>query len=136
MKTPRDLLLTRHQIATPQLDAVRAQTLAAAFPRVHASSRADACLREWWRELFWPARRAWLGLAALWVVILGSHLATTERTHADPFAAAAAPVLRQLLREQLRLRAELLDETTPARPAPSHLRDRRRSEISRPFPMA
>ena len=136
MKTPRDLLLTRHQSATPQLDARRAQALAAAFPRADAPHRADAWQQEWWRELFWTPRRAWLGLAAVWVVILGSHLATTERTHSGQFAAAAAPDLRQLLREQFRLRAELLDDATPAKPAPPHLRDPRRSEISRPFPMA
>ncbi len=138
MKTPRDLLLARHHPATPQLDSVRAQALAAAFPNTRTPRHATARLRDWWQELFWPARRAWLGLAAVWVVILGSQLARTERGHAEHFASVPAPVLQQLLREQLRLRAELLDELAPARPLPrpSHLLDPRRSEISRPFPVA
>lgn len=79
MKTPRDLLLARHHPATPQLDAMRAQALAAAFPNTRAPRPATARIRDWWQELFWPARRAWLGLAAVWVVILGSQLARTER---------------------------------------------------------
>ena len=136
MKTPRELLRTRHESATPQLDAGRAQTLAAAFPRARAPRRAAVWRHAWWQELFWPVRHAWLGLAAVWLVILGSHLATRERTHADPFVAAASPVLRQLLREQLRLRAELLDDAPPARPARPHLRDPRRSGISRSLPTA
>ncbi len=138
MKTPRDLLLARHHPATPQLDTVRAQALAAAFPNARAPRRAAARLRDWWQELFWPARRAWLGLAAVWVVIVGSHLVRSERGRPENFTGPPTPVLRQLLREQLRLRAELLDDLAPARPtpAPAPPIDPRRGAISRPFPIA
>jgi hypothetical protein len=77
MKTPREILLERHRRAEPGLDEVRRKALVV----VVASSSAEtsetvrdpggpilAALRKAWMELIWPSRRAWAGLAVLWLV--------------------------------------------------------------------
>lgn len=66
-------------------------------------------------EIFRPNRRAWAGLAAIWVVILavnlsirdGSEMASSEKPP-EP-----TPEIRELLRHQEQLFAELLGEETP-----------------------
>lgn len=60
-KTPRDLLLSHHAAATPQLDTLRRAALDDATP-IPASQLLHA--------IFYPQRRVWLGLAAAWLVIL------------------------------------------------------------------
>jgi hypothetical protein len=67
-------------------------------------------LRLRWRELFWPAPQAWAGLAAIWLAILGVNFATWDPAPMD-FARRtppAAPLLRELLKEQQQLFAELV----------------------------
>jgi hypothetical protein len=66
----------------------------------------------WWRTLFWPAPRAWAGLAAVWVVILAVHFLTDDAPAALQVA-HAPPQSRQMLvamQEKQRLYAELLSE--------------------------
>jgi len=87
----------------------------------------------------WPSPKAWAGLAALWIVILGVNLAARDTTPA-PGAKPAAPPSRELLQalaEQKRLLAELLEP--PERPAPVRPRPsvpRLRSEAERRDVMA
>jgi len=91
MKPPRDLLFARHQAALPKLDAIRHSAVAAVCGRrpladhVHERrSQTAATTRNWaerlvssllgcsnklWRELVWPCRRTWTGLAAVWVLL-------------------------------------------------------------------
>ena len=64
-KTPRDILLSRHATATPQLDQLRHATLAEATP---------IPTRQLLHALFFPQRRLWLGLAAAWIVIVAFHV--------------------------------------------------------------
>jgi len=64
-KTPRDLLLSQHAAATPQLAQLRHKTLDDATP---------IPARQLLHALFFPQRRLWFGLAAAWVVILALHL--------------------------------------------------------------
>jgi hypothetical protein len=61
-------------------------------------------------ELLWPNPRAWAGLAALWVVVLGLSFANRESTPPG-FARQSAlpsPQMRELLRQQEQLMAELV----------------------------
>lgn len=88
---------------------------------------AEAVLRSaWWRELLWPNPQAWAGLAALWVMMLVISLFAHE-----PATVAGAqkvtqpsPQLRQMLREQKQMLAELggvaeqLGAERPGRVAP------------------
>jgi len=88
MKTPREILLERHRHAEPRLDAVRRKALAtlAASGRANqahlasaqgsggAVKGAAAMLKKAWLELIWPSRRAWAGMAALWLVVLAANV--------------------------------------------------------------
>jgi hypothetical protein len=118
MKTPREILLARHQDAEPKLDEVRARALASLSqpPQQAGESFALRMVLAFWRELILPCRRVWGGLAAAWVVIIGLSLCTGGEPRAmtgksaplDPDAATA-------LREQRQILAQLLDATpTPA----------------------
>ncbi len=73
-----------------------------------------------WQELIWPCRRVWLGLAAIWFVVLAVNLASNDT---PKFAAnqmpAPTPEMVAALREQKKLLVQLLDPnaSTPALPA-------------------
>ena len=74
--------------------------------------------------LLWPHPKAWAGLAAAWLVILGLNLATREPAPEQLARQATPPPpqLRQLLQEQNQLLSELLGppEASPAdRPKPA-----------------
>ena len=64
----------------------------------------------WWRELFWPHPTAWAALAAVWLVVLGLNFVSREpssRTLARQVA-PPSPQMRELLKQQERLFAELV----------------------------
>jgi hypothetical protein len=128
MKTPRELILERHQAAKAKLKAIRADDLAvcarsAAQPspqRRRAFNLSTAAAR-FWQETFWPWRRAWTGMAAIWVFILAFTLASRE----TPRAASARPPrpdpeVLAVLQEQKELLTQLLGPGVP--PLISHLR--------------
>ena len=78
MKTPREILLERHQAAAPKLDAIRREAVKAAADvnrrkqpvreLTFAAALANA-FRLSFLELIWPCRRIWAGLATAWVLI-------------------------------------------------------------------
>lgn len=70
----------------------------------------------WLRSLLWPHPRAWAGLSALWLVILGLNLAGREPSPQALAGSAAppSPQMRELLRQQEQLLAELVGP--PRRP--------------------
>ena len=119
MKTPRELLLARHANAQPKLDALRHRVVAdyAGAGLTEAVAR-PGILAQLWMELFWSCRRAWLGLASAWALILILNLTTgPAATSATDLASRTPPTaeLRLALAEQARLRAELLgvDQAPP-----------------------
>ena len=149
MKTPRELLLKRHEAALPKLDALRTRaragdlqspSVASAIAsdggcktpaRASASQPASLCER-----LFGPNPLAWAGLAAVWVLLFavnrsGSESATSSASRASqPSEAAVA----EIVRENRRQMAELLnlDEprvTLPARDALPPKRSQRREDV-------
>ncbi|HUR44887.1 MAG TPA: hypothetical protein VMZ27_03345 [Candidatus Saccharimonadales bacterium] len=66
----------------------------------------------WWQILFWPAPRAWAGLAAVWVMIFAMQFAADDGPAA--VQVAHVPQSKQMLvamKERQRLYAELLSET-------------------------
>jgi len=86
--------------------------------RVAASAESDprrpSATREsprlpWWRELLWPSPQAWAGLAAVWIVILAASFATREPVPVTEARQVAplSPEMRQMLREQRQMFAEL-----------------------------
>jgi hypothetical protein len=62
-----------------------------------------------WRELIWPCRRAWAGMAALWLVMWGIHVHLSDRqliaVNARP---ESAPAIWQSIEEQRQVLAQLL----------------------------
>jgi hypothetical protein len=120
MKTPREILLARHQAAAPKLDAIRhavlrelnSQDAKAQSWSAHFVSSCLGCLNKLWQELVLPCRRIWSGLAAAWVILLVINFA--QREPALSSNAAAAPVMMSL-RDQQRLLNELFaDRSLPA----------------------
>ena len=138
MKTPRDILLARHQAATPKLDDVRRAALASGTGALASLSPAGApaCCSasegacetgdrrgrlshylEATRHFLLRPRLAWSALAVAWLVILALNFATPE-TSAPGSALAkatppATPETLQALREQKRLFTELVGGTLP-----------------------
>jgi len=118
MRTPRELLLARHANAQPKLDALRRRVVAAhaGAELTVAAARSDI-LAQVWMELFWSCRRAWLGLASAWALILILNLTTgPAATSATDLASRTPPPaeIRLALAEQARLRAELLGTDQPS----------------------
>ncbi len=127
MKTPREILFTRHETAAPKLDAIRQSAVAAVCDRristVRAHERrsqtaAARILETFWQELIWPSRRIWAGLAAVWILIFVFNF--SQRDPAELMARKSPPSPEMILtfRQQERLLAELIgpNETQAAEP--------------------
>jgi len=111
MKTPREILLGRHQAAAPQLDAVRKSIVAglntpAAYPQARRRS-----VFELLGELLRIPKPALAGLGLAWLIVIVLNLASREPGPMSPAPAQLAqrlPATREELREQKRLFAELV----------------------------
>jgi hypothetical protein len=125
MKTPRDVLLAHHRAAEVKLDAARADVLATEFNVGQASrlspiknarkseTGATPVLLLLWRELIFPSRRVWAGLAAVWIGIFAVNFSQHDPS---PVVAvkASSPQMMLTFRQQERLLAEL---TGPGEPS-------------------
>jgi len=157
MKTPREMLLARHQAAQPKLDAVRQRALTALpsdsgagvppalvlWPSRLKTHQPGRPVDRWQprrlphyleaaRELFLRPRLAWSALAVAWLVIIALNFATPE-TSAPGSALAtatppASPETLQALREQKRLFTELVGGTLPHDAEPPRFVPRPRGE--------
>ena len=122
MKTPRDLLLEHHAGADSRLDAIRPEDLAAcariasaALLRQPSPRSLQAILKNIWRECIAPWRRLWVGIVAIWVLILGFDASTRPAPrivlqNTPPMT----PEVRMVLREQRQLMAQLLESEPPS----------------------
>jgi hypothetical protein len=86
--------------------------------------------------LLWPHPRAWAGLAAIWLLVLGLDFAAREPFASEVAGRAAppSPQMRKLLQQQEQLLAELVGpkEAHAAdrpKPAAAQPRSQRREEI-------
>jgi hypothetical protein len=84
------------------------------------------------RAFLWPNPQAWASLGAAWVLILGLSLASQDlrppRTETADRLVRPSPQMRELLRQQEQLMAELSD--------PVDLSERRKSEAVVPKPQS
>lgn len=140
MKTPRELLLTRHQKAEPQLNAVRERALDAFSPgprevEPRTNSFQTAC-----RDFFRIPRVAWAVLAAAWLLIIGLNAASLDRQPVRQFSSSKAQSspaeLQQALREQKRIFAELVGSPEWPDAVPPRFVPRPRSDRQLPLAFA
>ena len=116
MKTPRELLLARHQAATPKLDALRRGVVAGLDP---ANGRAcpgfvARLLTLLWRELVFPCRRTWTALVAVWVLLVIINVAQREGSSPGPAKSPASVETMMTYPNQEKILNELLaDRSQP-----------------------
>lgn len=125
MKTPREILLARHRAVQPKLDDIREGVVgklnssasrtaqeAQSFSKNLSSSLVDFPITAW-REIIWPARRIWTGLAAVWLLILTANL--SMRDHSE-IKMAKSPPSREVImafRQQQQWLSELIGPDDP-----------------------
>jgi hypothetical protein len=113
MKTPREFLLGRHKAAGPRLNQIRREIVG------RIGSRRPFFVLTLWHELILPARRAWICLAAGWVVALTLNLMTGGETAGRVNETGSMnPDSVIALQRQERLMAQLIDDDKePSSPA-------------------
>ena len=139
MKTPRELLLARHQSATPKLDAIRQAVIAGTVgDRTGKNSRPTVWPQRLassiWHELILPCRPVWTGLAAVWILLIGINVAQRDTT-SPPLKPASAQELLITFKIQQRLMAELQSDhgTAPDADRPKSVSPQPRSQSARLF---
>jgi anti-sigma factor RsiW len=115
----------RGHVRALELADMSASRKAATCPRTpkesggaHGAARPTWAFREWWRDVVWPCRRVWAGLAAVWVLILAGNVALREPSSA--FAAKSAPAAREMImafKDQQMILSELLADHAAPREA-------------------
>ena len=126
MKTPRELILERHRSVEPALERITPATLAA-YARASLAT-ADrhlppgirlSCLAwTFWTESLWPWRRVWLGMSALWLLILTVNVVSTNAPKmAGSKMPGPNPEALTILREQKQMLTQLLEPATLPHPA-------------------
>jgi hypothetical protein len=123
MKTPRDILFTRHQNAATKLDAVRQSTVAAVCDRrpstndAHerrSQTAATTILQTLWRELIFPCRRIWAGLTAIWILIFIVNVSQRDNSQAAITKSTPTAEVMMTFRDQQKWLDELLaDRSLP-----------------------
>ena len=109
MKTPREILLQRHQAIEPKLDAVRRNALAAL-----SGSHTPASFAQSWREFVFAMRWHLAGMSAVWIAVLLLNLGSAPGSTVV-IARDKIPPARVLLEALLKNRRELMELTeTPA----------------------
>src|SRR5882757_6318538 len=137
MKTPREILLRRHQFASRELDKLRAVALSTvqSHPSNAARHNVDQdislplrALLAAWRELIWPCRKTWAGIAVAWLLIIPINYLILDKPGSTERASGRdSSDIRAYFAEQYRLIAEL-GETIPPWPPPQPAVSRPRSE--------
>jgi hypothetical protein len=132
MKTPREILISRHASANAKLDTIRSDVVRVTADvnqrnsPVRKFTFGDTIWRSFalpFRELIWSARRIWAGFAVAWLVIVAVNLADSEPS--TRIAAGAKPPPAGIFmgwEQQEKLIAELMGQAEPSpadRPKPA-----------------
>lgn len=136
MKTPRELLLQRHQAADAKLDRIRndvVSQLTKTTPAAEQGATTNTLLKLW-RQLIWPKPAAWAGVAAAWGLIVCLKLSTQDASHAVTQKSSASAEAIAEVRQQKRFFAELIGiaerpATVSANPVLPRPRSERRPKL-------
>jgi hypothetical protein len=121
MKKPRDILFARHQAAAPKLDAIRREVLNAelregrrvAVPKFRVADTATLPILVW-RELIFPCRRIWTGLAAIWILLFIVNFSQRDGSRTTMGKSVPTPEMMMTFRDQQKLLNELFaDRSLP-----------------------
>src|SRR5579859_4108297 len=125
MKTPREILMARHQAATPKLDDIRHAVVGKLNNEAAKEQKSQnifvslllGCSKDIWRELILPSRRIWTGLAAVWVIIFAANFSMRDHSQM-PLAKSPSPEMISTFQQQEQLLTELIgpDEPSVAEP--------------------
>ncbi len=116
MKTPRDILLERHQAAQSKLDAIRSQVVTQCRTERRAAEpgfKLTAFPLLLWRELISPSRRTWAGIAVAWVVILAVNFSLRDPAQPGSTIKVSAPAMMSFQEQQKLLNELLADRSVP-----------------------
>jgi hypothetical protein len=123
MKTPREILLSRHQAATPKLDAIRRsvviqlnnqETKEQSFPASLVASLLGGS-NKLWLELVWPCRRIWTGLAAVWFLLAIVNFSQRDSSQVHLAKTSSPAAMTMTFRDQQKILNELFaDRSLPA----------------------
>src|ERR1044071_2720788 len=88
MKTPREILLERHQTVVPKLDSIRNGIVTElnrqdTKAQSYLSGFVSLCLggsKNLWMELVLPSRRIWASLAVVWILIFLVNFSQRDRS--------------------------------------------------------
>jgi len=138
MKTPREIILERHQSAEDRLRQINPQDLAAyalsTAPGTDRSCREGPssllhrllaemtsfltiAVKSFWQQSLWPWRKAWMSLAATWLVLLALSMDSQPGLKAmAPPSGPPNPEILQARQNQLMLLGQLLDVEIPSQP--------------------
>jgi len=116
MKKPREVLFEKHRSIEPKLESLWRSKLAPSVAAVcdRRGSREVGAhrvpLQLLWRELIWPCRRVWAGLACVWAFIIVLNVANRE-AGPQPTGRTTPPSREEMqaLAEQRRMLAQLME---------------------------
>lgn len=120
MKSPREILLARHEAADAKLEALSEQVIAESPARTGRESSPPFS----WVEWLWPGRLAWSAIAAAWLVIAFLHLSAPDIDTGGSKPGHSLALSRETkaaLMAQQRLMSELVE---PAHTEPADRRPR------------
>jgi hypothetical protein len=116
MKTPREIILAKHQSATPRLDRVRAGVLQTL--RCDRNVSLLEQLRQLLGELLFAKPQRWAALGSLWILISWFKIATPEAGGVTPGEHLRPPSEVAELRKQRAFFVELAGLSQPAAALP------------------
>jgi len=130
MKTPREILLARHQATKPKLDEIRRAVVAGL--KSPPSALETPFVLKLWRELVWSPRWTWAGLATVWLTLAVFSSVSSSHSQTSLAKSTSAPgETRLAMQEQRRLLDEIISPAMSQAPSEPPRKDNLRPRSRR-----